>query len=181
MRCRGSAAIGQKVWPPVVRFARRRIEGRDGGRHPAGAGHAQEARRVDGVNRITLSRLQLPPRPPARHTARRWSAGDLDFLQFASREEPDEPAVGRPEWERPAFVPGIGVAARAATGRSQIVPGLGAGDEHDVPAIRRHRHLCGDARASNRRTSKRRVLRRRDRELHRAGCGHDLAGAGATR
>ena len=49
----------------------------------------------------------------------------------------------------PPSVPGIGRAARAATGRSQIwYAGWRAGDEHDVPAIRRHRHLCGAAGAS---------------------------------
>ena len=47
------------------------------------------------------------PAAPGRRVTQhgRWSAGDRDFLQFAAREEPDEPAVGRPEGEGPAFGP----------------------------------------------------------------------------
>ena len=64
-------------------------------------------------------------------------------------------------------------AARPRPHRSQpdLIRGSCAGHENDVPAIGRDRHLCGGASASGQGTSKRRVLRRHDRELHRAGAG----------
>ena len=103
----------------------------------------------------------------ARHTARSVAPPAIcDLLQLAVREEADEPAVRRPERERPAF------GARNRPGcqggdRPQVdlIRGLGPGDEHDVPAIRRHRHLSRGPGPSASRTAKRRVLRRRDGEL----------------
>ena len=92
----------------------------DGCRHAPAARDAKQARTRARSNTMTLSRLQLPPRPLVRRQLDGRSAGDRDLLQLAIREEPDESAVRRPERERPASVPGIGRAARLATGRSQI-------------------------------------------------------------
>ena len=120
------------------------------------------------------------PAAPCARVAQhdRFAAVDLDFLQLATCEEPDEPAVRRPEWKRPT----LGSRNRphdCGGNRSEpnLVRGRAAGDKHDVPAIRRHGQLCGSASTSTHRTAKKgRVLRRGDRELHRRG-GHSLAAA----
>ena len=82
-----------------------------------------------GANTMTLSRLQLPPRPDgASHSTTGGPAGDWDLLQLAIREEPDEPAVRRPEREGPTF------GSRKRPGRQcgdrsqpELIRGLGSG------------------------------------------------------
>ena len=104
------------------------------------------------ANRMTLSRLQLPPRPPAAsHSTIGGPPAIWTFFSLPAAKNADEPAVGRPERERaPPSVPGIGLASSARE-RSQpeLVAVLAAGDEHDVTAIRRDRQLRGDAGAAS--------------------------------
>ena len=171
-------AIGQKVRPPVVRSPGRRIEGRDDGRHPAAARHALESGAAATLMARTGSRCRgsnFRRARPARHTASVGGPPAIwTFFSLPSAKNPMNRLSGDQNGKVPPSVPGIGLAA-SARDRSQpdLITGPGAGDERDVPAIRRHRHLCGDARSARRRTSKRRVLRRRDRELHRGRGGCD--------
>ena len=147
--------------------------------------HACEARRRRSRRRTGSrcrgSRSRRARRGVAQHDRR--SAGDRHFLQLAGREERDEPAVGRPERKGAAF--GSRRSARrhgAPTGRSQI-----AIRALELPATNttcrpsgETGQLRGDTGAASRRAAERRVLRRRDRELHGAGCGRDVAGADMT-
>src|SRR5262245_35220421 len=97
-------AIWQKGRPPMARFTCCRIKcGRDG-RHTARAGHPVEGavgRRCEQNDVVAVPTPAPSERGVTQHN--RWSAGDLDFLQFASREESNETAVRRPEWEDSAL------------------------------------------------------------------------------
>ena len=81
--------------------------------------------------------------------------GDLDLLQLAIREEPDEPAVRRPERERPAFGPRNRPGGQAGD-RAQV--------DLDTRIEPRRRRRCSGHRVTPRPESRSRCLRQQDRQ-----------------
>ena len=115
-------AIRQKGWPPVVRFASCRIERRHDGRHAASAGHPQEGAVGRWREQNDVVAAPAPAAPVRRVTQHnRWSAGDLRLSSVCQpRRTPMNRLSGDQKGKTPPSVPGIGLAARVATGRSQI-------------------------------------------------------------
>src|SRR5262245_25160891 len=97
-------AIWQKVRPPMARFTCCRIKGGRDGRHTARGGDAVKGAVGRWCEQNDVVAVPTPAASERRVTQHnRWSTGDLNFFQFASREESNETAVGRPEWEDPAL------------------------------------------------------------------------------
>ena len=111
--------VRQKVRPPMSVFPG--SECRDGCRHAAAARHAKQARARQRSNTITLSRLQLPPRPVAVSARSKGVPPAIaTFFSLPPAKKATNWLSGDQNGNAPPSVPCIGRASPLASGRSQI-------------------------------------------------------------
>ena len=131
-----------------------------------------------GENTITLSRLQVPPARCAGASQSTIGGPPVIAIFFSLPEAKNamNRLSGDQNGKAPCSVRGSARLERCRTAAARAVRFRAAGDEHHVTAVRGDRDLSGDTGSTSGGTTECRVLRRRNRELHRTSCRRALAG-----